>query len=115
MYTVSAEKKSDAPPFLGEKIDADAPSPFTPSLLDPFKNCFLLPLPIFLPPAIPVHPDLEAAQVLERGGPAKGGGRSFVNGKWADSFRQLLERGGVECEVLQSEEELDARAAEKLM
>ena len=53
--------------------------------------------------------------MLERGGPAKSGGRSFVHGKWADSFRQLLERGGVECEVLESEAELDARAAEKLM
>lgn len=91
--------------------------PNLPSLLHSWtlSPLFLPSSPHFLPPAIPAHPDLEAAQVLERGGPAKGGGRSFVNGKWADSFRQLLERGGLECDVLQSEEELDARAAEKLM
>lgn len=77
-------------------------------------NARSLPPSPSLPP-YPSLPDPEAIQVLERGGPAKSGGRSFVQGKWASNFLKLLERGGVECEVIDSEEELDARAAEKLM
>ncbi len=38
-----------------------------------------------------------------------------MHGAWADRFAALLNANGLECAVVSSARELDARAAEKLM
>ena len=53
--------------------------------------------------------------VLERGGPAKGGGCSFVHGRFAPFLARLLRAGGLECKEVKRLHTIEALAAEKLL
>lgn len=53
--------------------------------------------------------------VLERGGVAKEGGTTYVNGKWSSEFARILRAGGVRCEEVASPADIDALALAKLL
>jgi hypothetical protein len=69
-----------------------------------------------LPPGAPsVTSAVIYFSVLERGGPAKGGGCTFAHGRFAPFLTELLRAGGVECKEVPRLHIIEVLAAEKLL